>query len=376
MFKHIVINRLKCLIREKSLIFWSLIFPIVLATLFNFAFANLNNLNKFEPIDIAIVETNNFQENENFKLMMDSLTKEDSQIFKIKYLDAKKAKELLKNNQLKAYILLDKEIELVINSNGYNQTIVKSILDNYLENSSAIETLHEIKPAEIRELLLSNIEFNGNYIKEVTTSNHDSSVIYFYSLIGMVCLYAGFFGIQTIIKTEANLSPLGLRNSLSPVSKFKILFYSLIVDLLVQVFIMFILIMYISLLGISFGNQFGYIISIAVIGSLCGICLGILIGVSNKRSEDWKISILVISTMILSFLSGLMVVDIKHIVAKNMPLLAKINPVNLITDGLYSLYYYDTYERYYNNIALLLIFAIVTITISYFFIRRKKYASI
>ena len=66
----------------------------------------------------------------------------------------------------------------------------------------------------------------------------------------------------------------------------------------------------------------------------------------------------------------------KYIVDKNVPIINKINPASMITDGFYSLYYYDTLDRYFFNIASLLVFALIMITISYFSLRRQKYDSI
>lgn len=66
----------------------------------------------------------------------------------------------------------------------------------------------------------------------------------------------------------------------------------------------------------------------------------------------------------------------KYIVDKNIPIVNKINPASMITDGFYSLYYYDTLDRYFFNIASLLIFALIMIVISYFSLRRQKYDSI
>lgn len=66
----------------------------------------------------------------------------------------------------------------------------------------------------------------------------------------------------------------------------------------------------------------------------------------------------------------------KYIVDKNIPIINKLNPASMITDGFYSLYYYDTLDRYFFNIASLLVFALIMITISYFSLRRQKYDSI
>ncbi|MFR5190429.1 MAG: hypothetical protein ACLTEH_04200 [Clostridia bacterium] len=59
-----------------------------------------------------------------------------------------------------------------------------------------------------------------------------------------------------------------------------------------------------------------------------------------------------------------------------MPILNKINPAGMITDGFYALYYYDTLNRYWVNVISLLIFAAIMIALSITSLRRQKYDSI
>ena len=66
----------------------------------------------------------------------------------------------------------------------------------------------------------------------------------------------------------------------------------------------------------------------------------------------------------------------KYIVDKNIPILNIINPANMITDGLYSLYYYETLDRYYFNIISLIIFSCFMLALSMQSLRRQKYDSI
>lgn len=80
--------------------------------------------------------------------------------------------------------------------------------------------------------------------------------------------------------------------------------------------------------------------------------------------------------MVGCFLSGMMGITMKYIIDKNVPFLNKINPASMITDGFYSLYYYDTLNRYYFNVISLLIFSAFMIFISYRGLRRQKYDSI
>ena len=69
-------------------------------------------------------------------------------------------------------------------------------------------------------------------------------------------------------------------------------------------------------------------------------------------------------------------VELKAFFDEKIPLLAKINPVNIITDGLYSLFAYDNLNVYYNCLTRISIITLILIVLSYVFIRRKKYDSI
>ena len=69
-------------------------------------------------------------------------------------------------------------------------------------------------------------------------------------------------------------------------------------------------------------------------------------------------------------------VTLKYVIDTNLPIINKLNPNNLITDGFYSLYYYDTLNRYWNNLLGLIIFVILCLSISFISLRREKYDSI
>lgn len=103
---------------------------------------------------------------------------------------------------------------------------------------------------------------------------------------------------------------------------------------------------------------------------------GVAIATLIKVNENTKIGILIGVTMLGCFLSGMMGITMKYIIDKNLPVLNKINPASMITDGFYALYYYETPERFYFNIISLLIFSALMIFISLQGLRRQKYDSI
>ena len=375
MFKHIFVNRLKTLLRNKAMMFWTLAFPIILGTFFNLAFSNLSKEEKLDVINIAVVEN---ADNESLKDVLNVLSKEDEdQIFNTKYVSENEAKNLLSESKISGYIVIDNEVNIHVKESSIEQTIIKYVIDQYYQMNSVAKNAIQYNPEAISNGAIALINENKEYFVDKSNKNMDSTVNYFYTLIGMACLYGGFFGLYTINEVEANLSKKGARVTVAPIKKTTVILSSLLVSLFVQYIEVLILIVYLTLiLGIDFGNQLGNVLLLSLFGCLAGISMGILIGVSSKKSENLKMGILISSTMFCSFLSGMMMMQMKYIIEKNVPLLGYINPVNMITDGLYSLYCYDNLDRYNNNIVSLIIFSLVMFGISYIFLRRKKYDSI
>ena len=93
MFWHLYKYHFKASIRNKSAIFWSFAFPLILATLFYFGFGNLlNDSEELKPVPAAIVETKAAKDAEGFKQTVAELSKKgEDQLLKVKYTSLKKA---------------------------------------------------------------------------------------------------------------------------------------------------------------------------------------------------------------------------------------------------------------------------------------------
>jgi ABC-2 type transport system permease protein len=89
-----------------------------------------------------------------------------------------------------------------------------------------------------------------------------------------------------------------------------------------------------------------------------------------------KIGIVISITMLGSFFSGMMGITMKYIIDTNVPIINSINPASMITDGLYSLYYYDTLNRFWLDVSGLIIFSAIMVILSWISLRRQKYDSI
>lgn len=378
MFKHIFINRLKVLLRDKTMMFWTLLFPIILATFFYLGLNNLVTYDDFKVIPVAVVDNEGYKNNEYFKTALEEASKGEDPLLKMTLTSEDSAIDLLKNNEIDGYILVGSSITLIVNDSGMNQNIIKSFIDSYKQVESTAGNIISENP-QAAETLFASIGDRENYVKEtpLTKSAPDNLLSYFYVLIAMACFYGANFGNNEITNIQANLSSLAARINVAPVHKFKTLMASLSASLAIHFTELLILLAYIIfILKIDFGTRTGLVLLTTFIGSIAGISFGAFVSALIKKDENVKTGILIGTIMFCSFLAGMMYQNMIYIIAKNVPILSYLNPVNLLTDAFYSLYYYDTLTRYSLNMVVLVIFILFFWFATYMLIRRRKYASI
>lgn len=382
MFFHVLKYRLKCILKDKQMMFWTLLFPIVLSTFFNMAFSNLNSNYIFEQIPIALVDGENLIENEYIKNVLLSLSdNSDNPLFYLTQEDLSKAKMMLENDEVAAYIVPGKETKVFIKESGISQTVVKSVIDSTIRSKLMVNKIMVKNPKALDEGLGEYLLENNSFIVKDShskTKTPNDTLIYFYALIAMTCFYGAFVGIKEISAIQADLSPEAIRVNVSPVKKLRVYLSSLTASMIVQFGVIIILLLYLSLvLKISFGNELGYVLLLSFTGTLTGVAFGAMIGAFIRGGgEGLKVAILIGITMTLSFLSGMMQSSVKYAVTNALPFMAYINPLNLITDGFYTLYYYPDHSKYFINISVLWIFILIFSFFTITKLRRTRYASI
>lgn len=82
------------------------------------------------------------------------------------------------------------------------------------------------------------------------------------------------------------------------------------------------------------------------------------------------------STMVCSFLAGLMNSNMKDLVEKHAPIINRINPAALISDAFYCINVYNDTARYYRNLVTLAVMSAAFVMASFLLIRRNRYDSI
>lgn len=374
LFKYNVIRN----IRSKEILFWNLLFPLVLGTLFNVAFGDITEKSEmFHQIPVAYVEEN--ATDKTFSTVLSQIEKGDDELIQTKNMSLDKAKEMLNNGDLIGiYYNSGESIKLYVKKDGIKPSVLKVILDEYLQDQSTITTIAKSHPEKLQQIM-TNMNKQVSMLQEekYTDSTMNVMMTYFYALIAMSCLYGCFFGVNCAAEIKADATPLAARRLVASTNRFTVMVADIASSLLMQIFCTLVATFYLKYaLHIQFGSKMPAVLLVVLIGSFIGIATGFFIGSFGKKSKDTKTGIAVAVTMLECFLSGLMVGNMYFIIETYCPILNRINPAAVIVDALYSLDIYPTMDRYYHNLVFLLVIAVVLCIASFMSVRRERYASL
>lgn len=224
------------LIRDKSSVFWCFAFPLILGTLFSFAFGGLGTEESFSPIAVAVVIDESteeelppemlqmvgiseesitaFDQSESIRAMFDGMSEPgEDQFLIVTYADEEEALDLLEKKevygiinvdmpQISDYILAENEddlntapLQLTISAEMNSDPLFQSILSCFVEQFNmqydTISTIAMENPQKLPELMESiNIETDYLVEESLGADSLDEASTYFFNLIAMTCMFA------------------------------------------------------------------------------------------------------------------------------------------------------------------------------------------
>lgn len=339
----------KNIFRDKSFTFWGLLYPIILASFFYTAFSGLTS-GDIEDINIGIEKGNPIAS------ILESID-----ILNVVELEELDIESSLLAEEIDGYVKED--LSLVVDRSEIDQTIIKGILDQIKQTIALNEPIE-------------NIDFEVDYLKE-SSQEANAILVIFYSLIAMVSTYGVFPGIETAITSQANLTNIAARINISPIRKSTLIISGMAVGLTINLISNVLLLLFLHFIfKLDLLKNIGYSSIFILLGNVFGISLGMFIGSSNKKNPGVKTMMAIISTLFLSFLSGLMSPNIKVLIDENIPILGKINPIAIVTNSLYRINLLDNTNNLSEGALILLAYSIILMASSYLFLRRRQYDSI
>lgn len=380
MFIHLFRYRIKSLLRGKEVVFWSLIYPILLATLFYVTFgASIGKDTSFEIADVAVVITDKANVAGDFIDVISTVEyNEDEKMFNVHECNESEAKELLAKGEVIGIVYLEEELKLEFTGSGLYQSILKIFTDSYKRNVAIYTDLYTLAPERV-EAVNAVMTETRDYLHDVSIAGADADpdINYFYAVIAMTCMFGCFIGVQLGYELQANSSPLAARKCMAATHRLKMIVADMMAAFsldFINIIIVTIFIKYVLRINIC-DKPIPYLI-VCAFGSIVGIAVGQFSTIVARGKQNLQIAISLTFSLTSCFLGGLMISKMEHIVAVYAPIINMLNPAALISNAFYCLANYSDYRRVSISIITLGIEALVLTLFSYLCARRIRHADI
>ncbi|MCR5275848.1 MAG: ABC transporter permease [Clostridiales bacterium] len=386
-------------LRDKGFIFWSLAFPLLLMLCFNVTFMGpARGEVDFEPVKSSIIVKSDSAFSEEFCNVMTNLA--DAETVKnsnmgynhaiVELVDSSSQEDAEKK-------ILDKEIGVLYLVDGENESVevkvgdganmttlmvARSVVESYRRNYMIMKYAAVTAPDKI-ETVMKTLSESIPVMKAKTTylgddgSSANVYMWYFYSTIVMGMFFNVTSGIHTVFDIQGNLSSAGMRTSVSPTKKAKILLSAFMARYTLSCGVTFFELFAMNkFFSVPVGNRIFEIIIFVLIGNLFAMSLGCCFGLFTKGDENSRDNKATAFIMLSVFLSGEMIVQLPGLLEKNLPIINQINPATIMNFAFYRLVNYPTLNGFWMNLVKISVATLVFLTASIMKLRREKYAAL
>ena len=227
---------------------------------------------------------------------------------------------------------------------------LRSVIDLYNRTDAVTrQTIADNPQAALSRNFWNSVGQNVDMTHETTLTHFQPDEIarYYYALLAMSCMMAMGYSISTVAAAQANLSALGIRRTVAPLSRAK------------QLVAGFLSCWLCSSVALS--------IALAYIRLACNVSLG-------GREPKYGLSTGISCTLSLfTGLYGGFAMQISDWIARNAPILGTINPAQQVTNLFYDILYYDSYRPFITTCIILLAMSAVFLLAGIAMLRRQRY---
>ena len=440
----------RTLLLTPSAVVWTLIFPIVLATVFNFMFEPMRSTGSVEAVEVAVV-VDDAWENSPFSQVVDTLSEADEPLLAVHPVATEQeARELIAEGSVAGAYIVDaagnegnaeqsgsdeldaidaagaasdpdnadaagaasgsgtaagsSDVSTVKSSAGstgapriilapagsgtgsdasydVNRAILESVVTSYLQSEALIEELATHDPVALSDpTTIENALGLSVSVREVslTHAQPDSMVRFYYALLGMASIFAAQLAGESVWHLQPTSSAAGARRAVSGTSRMRLLIPTIGACWAISTTFLVIAFGYICLTAhIDFSGREGLCLVGIAASSLLSCGIGALVGaLPGRMGSDSRRGILTALTCLLSLFAGLYgepTMELADTVAHVFPAATWLNPVCLIRDLFYTVYYYDTLVPFSLRLAACAGIAAVLLAVSAACMRRSAH---
>ncbi len=446
----------RTLLLTPSAVVWTLIFPIVLATVFNFMFEPMRSTGSVEAVDVAVVAEDAWEDSP-FSQVVDTLSEADEPPLAVHPVATEQeARELIAEGSVAGAYIVDaagnegnaeqsgqdeldavdaagpadaagaasdpdnadaagaasdsgtaagsSDVSTSTSSAGstgapriilapagsgtgsdasydVNRAILESVVTSYLQSEALIEELATHDPVALSDpIALEDALGLGVSVREVslTHAQPDSMVRFYYALLGMASIFAAQLAGESVWHLQPTSSAAGARRTVSSTSRMRLLIPTIGACWAVSTTFLAIAFGYICLTAhIDFSGREGLCLVGIAAASLLSCGIGALVGaLPGRMGSDSRRGILTALTCLLSLFAGLYgepTMELADTIAQALPAATWLNPVCLIRDLFYTVYYYDTLIPFALRLAACMGIAAALLTVSAACMRRSAH---
>ncbi|MEE0475359.1 MAG: ABC transporter permease [Collinsella stercoris] len=446
----------RTLLLTPSAVVWTLIFPIVLATVFNFMFEPMRSTGSVEAVEVAVVADDAWEDSP-FSQVVDTLSEADEPLLAVHPVATEQeARELIAEGSVAGAYIVDaagnkgnaeqsrsdeldavdaagladaagaasepdnadaagaasgsgaaagsSDVSTSTSSAGstgapriilapagsgtgsdasydVNRAILESVATSYLQSEALIEELATHDPVALSDpTTIENALGLSVSVREVslTHAQPDSMVRFYYALLGMASIFAAQLAGESVWHLQPTSSAAGARRTVSSTSRMRLLIPTIGACWAVSTTFLAIAFGYICLTAhIDFSGREGLCIVGIAASSLLSCGIGALVGaLPGRMGSDSRRGILTALTCLLSLFAGLYgepTMELADTVAHVFPAATWLNPVCLIRDLFYTVYYYDTLVPFSLRLAACAGIAAVLLAVSAACMRRSAH---
>ncbi len=387
MFIRDFLYTIKIMVRGRVSIFWTLVFPLLLATFMYMAFGNIYEQDEmFRNIKVAVVTEDESANGLNY--MLDALSDGDDALLSVARMSESDAEKLLADEEVEGIIYTD-DVKLTVAESSVNASILETVLSEYKQYEHALKDIYKdgiglqqymsgTSGVDDMSDLVEKLSEQRSYYTEKASTEGSQNVYnnYFYAIFAMSCLFASLSSIEMMGNLQANVSATGKRKNVSPQRKMTFVLAEFAALLIIHFVVEVISFIYMSCIGVDFGDRVWEILLTLFVGCFIGLAIGVIVGAISKLAEGTKIGIVIGISMVMSILSDLCINGVKYEIQQHVPIINKLNPAALISDSFYALNVYSDHQVFTENIVIMTIEAVVLIAVGILMVRRNRYASV
>ncbi len=373
-FSHQVLR----LLRDKTLLVWTLGFPIVLSFIFMVQFSNLEEAYEANPMSFGVVQDEAYRAAPGLDALVERISADDADphlIARVTHSTASEAEAAAKRGDTNGYLAVENgEPVLHVTQKGDAQEslrVLRVVMDSYTQTRAEHEALIEAgTPPEQVAALQAGHDFTQPV--SVTPTPVKPATRYYFALLafasGMGTTVA-MIAVQGIMAT----SPLGARQTMAGLPRWKVLTATLAASWVCVLACLLIAFAFTAtVVGVDFGPHLLLCLVAIGVASLMSSAAGAALGTFGRLGVGMVSAI----TCLLSLFTGLYGTGAQALadsVEHSTPLLAQANPLWQASRCFYGLFYYDSLEPFARSCAALLGMTCLFLTIALIRARRMNH---